>query len=248
MIIYPEIFKDFNVIAAQSTRLGGVSLSPFSSMNLGLFVNDVKESVINNRELFFGKLGIDLQQIVLSKQVHGIDIYTADSPIINEGYDALITNKAGLYLSVSIADCTPVLIYDKTNKAVAAIHAGWKGTVAEIVRHTLDKMHELYYTKGADCAAYIGACIGYDNFEVGEEVAMHFDASFKKFDGIKQKWFVDLKSANKKQLMDCGLPSENIEISAYCTVKDEELFFSHRRDDGKTGRMMAVIGMKGRNH
>ncbi|MCE9539632.1 MAG: polyphenol oxidase family protein, partial [Bacteroidetes bacterium] len=119
----------------------------------------------------------------------------------------------------------------------------WKGTVAAIVTHALQKMQETYGTKGSDCKAYIGACIGYTNFEVGEEVARHFDMDFKRFDGQKQKWFVDLKSTNKKQLLDFGLIEENIEVSTYCTVKDENLFFSHRRDKGLSGRMMAVIGL-----
>ncbi len=247
MIIYPEIFKNQPVIAAQSTRQGGMSLPPYSSMNLGLFVNDKCENVIKNRELFFGKLGIDPEHIVLSKHVHGIKVYVGNFPIVTEGYDALITNKTNLFLAVSIADCTPILIYDNKNNAVAAIHAGWKGTVAGIIKHTLQKMNEIYGTKGADCLAYIGACIGCDNFEVGEEVAHHFDDAFKKSNTQKQKWFVDLKSTNKKQLLDFGIPSENIEISPYCTFKDETLFFSHRRDKGMTGRMMAVIGMKDNN-
>jgi len=243
MILSPEIFKKYPIVAAQSTRLGGVSESFYTSMNLGMSVNDAKENVIKNRELFFGALGIELQQLVISKQVHGNNVYVANAPVITEGYDALITNKPNVFLAISIADCTPVLIYDTKNKAVAGIHAGWKGTVAEIVKHTLQKMKQEYGTNGADCKAYIGACISYDSFEVGEEVAQHFDPAFKKFDEQKQKWFVDLKSVNKKQLLDFGVLPQNIEISPYCTVKDERLFFSHRRDKGLSGRMMVVIGL-----
>ncbi len=245
MIIYPEIFKNDPVIAAQSTRLGGISPAPYASMNLGMSVNDSKENVIKNRELFFGELGIDLRQLAISRQVHGSSIYEASSPIITEGYDSLITNKPNVFLVISIADCTPVLIYDTKNKAVAAIHAGWRGTAAEIVKHTLQKMKETYGTNGSDCKAYIGACIGYDSFETGEDAAQHFDTAFKRFDMQKQKWFVDLKPANKKQLLDFGVSSENIEVSPYCTVKDEKLFFSHRRDKGVSGRMLVVIGLKG---
>lgn len=244
MIIRPKIFNDTSVVAAQSTRLGGISPLPYSSMNLGMSVNDLKENVQRNRELFFGELGIGLHQFVISKQVHGNNVFVADEPITTEGFDALITNKPNLFLVISIADCTPILIYDTKNKAVAAIHAGWKGTVAEIVKHTLYKMKEEYGTAGNNCKAYIGACIGYSSFEVGEEVAQQFDTVFKRFDEQKQKWLVDLKSVNKQQLLDFGVINENIEISPYCTVKDETLFFSHRRDKGVSGRMMAVIGMK----
>ncbi len=244
MIIRPQIFKDSSVVAGQSTRLGGVSRAPYSSMNLGMSVNDLKENVLKNRELFFGELEIQLDELVISKQVHGNDVFVATTPTITEGYDALITNRPYVFLAVSIADCTPILIYDTKNKAVAAIHAGWKGTVAEIVKLTLHKMQEEYGSKGTDCQAYIGACISYSNFGVGEEVAQHFDSNFKRFDREKQKWFVDLKAVNKQQLLDFGVDAQNIELSSYCTVQDENIFFSHRRDKGVSGRMMAVIGMK----
>jgi YfiH family protein len=244
MVIRPKIFKDPSVIAGQSTRNGGVSPQPYSSMNLGMSVNDQKENVLKNRELFFGQLGIDTSRVVISKQVHGNSVFVATEPIITEGFDALITNKPNVFLAVSVADCTPILIYDTRNKAVAAIHAGWKGTVAEIVKCTLQKMQEAYGTRGVDCEAYIGACIGYSNFEVGEDVAQHFNANFKTFDPEKQKWFVDLKATNRQQLLDFGVALKNIEISVYCTVQDENLFFSHRRDKGLSGRMMAVIGRK----
>lgn len=244
MIIRPHIFDTTTIVAAQSTRLGGISPQPYSSMNLGMSVNDSKENVLQNRELFFGSLNIHLAQLVISKQVHGNKIYVANDATITEGYDAIITNKKNIFPVISIADCTPILIHDPHNQAVAAIHAGWKGTVAEIVKHTLLTMQQQYGTQGIYCKAYIGACISYSNFEVGEEVAQHFNSSLKKFDTEKQKWFVDLKATNKQQLLDFGVKEENIELSPYCTVKDEKLFFSHRRDKGISGRMMAVIGMK----
>ncbi len=245
MIIQPEIFKGHNIIAAQSTRLGGISPAPFNSMNLGLSVNDTRENVMKNRKLFFEGLGIKLDQLVISKQVHGTDVLIVDKPIITtEGYDAQITNVQNIFLAISIADCTPILIYDTKNKTVAAIHAGWRGTAGKIVSNTLLKMKEHFGTNGTDCKAYIGACIAYDNFEVGKEVAEQFDPAFKRFDASKQKYFVDLKATNKQLLMDFGLIPENIDVSTYCTVKNNDLFFSHRKEKGKTGRMMVVIGMR----
>ncbi len=244
MIIRPKIFKDSPIIAAQSTRLGGVSPLPYSSMNTGMSVNDSKENVQKNRKLFFGELGIELHQLVIGKQIHGNNVFIAKEPVVTEGFDAIITNKTNVFLIVSIADCTPILIYDTKQKAVAAIHAGWRGTVAEIVKHTLHKMQQEYGTSGTDCLAYIGACISYNSFEVDEEVAKQFTTKFKRFDEQKQKWLVDLKSVNKQQLLDFGVKNDNIELSPFCTVKDENLFFSHRRDKGISGRMMAVIGIK----
>lgn len=244
MIIRPQIFKNEHVIAAQSTRLGGTSFPPFDSMNLGLSVNDTQENVMENRRLFFETLGIKLDQIVISKQVHGNDVLIVNKPLITaEGYDAQITNVSNVFLVISIADCTPVLIYDTKNRAVAAIHAGWRGTKDKIVMNTLVKMQEHYHTSGADCKAYIGACIGYNHFEVEEDVAQYFDTAFKKFNPLKQKYLVDLKAANKQQLLDFGIKPENIEISTYCTVENNDLFFSHRKERGKTGRMMVVMGL-----
>ncbi|MCX6295223.1 MAG: polyphenol oxidase family protein [Bacteroidetes bacterium] len=149
-----------------------------------------------------------------------------------------------MFLAVSVADCTPILIHDTKNNAVAAIHAGWKGTVGKIVLNTLQLMGEQYGTEGKYCKAFIGACISYENFEVGDEVATYFELSQKRFDKQKQKWFVDLKKANMKQLLDFGVMEKNIEISDFCTVKNNNTFFSHRKEKGVTGRMMAVIGMK----
>lgn len=244
MIVIPKIFNSAKIIAAQSTRVGGVSAEPFNSLNLGLSVNDDEKNVWKNRELFFGKLGIPLAQISRSHQVHGNKVLLVNEPITSEGYDALITNKPNNYLAVSVADCTPILIHDEKRNAVAAIHAGWKGTVGKIVSNTLNEMKNHFGTEGKDCKAFIGACISYSNFEVGEEVAEKFDDIFKRFNAEKQKWFVDLKKANQLQLLDFGVLPKNIEISDYCTISNNDLFFSHRKEKGKTGRMMAVIGMK----
>lgn len=161
-----------------------------------------------------------------------------------EDCDAVITNKPNVFACVSIADCTPVLIYDTKNKAVAAIHAGWRGTAAYIVTETLKAMQDNYGTKGEDCLAFIGACIGEKNFEVGEEVAIQFKAEVKRYDAEKKKYFIDLKKENKNQLLQFGLKESNIEVSSYCTIENNDKFFSYRKEKGVTGRMLAVIGIK----
>ena len=243
MILIPKIFNSSKIIAAQSTRLGGVSPAPFSSLNLGLSVNDNKENVMRNRELFFGRLGIELSQLSKGHQVHGNKVIVVDAPGNHEGYDAQITNKRNVFLVVSIADCTPILVHDAKNDVVAAVHAGWRGTAGKIVENVLRTMHENFGTEGKFCKAFIGACISYPNFEVAEEVASNFNKEVKRFDSEKQKWLVDLKSENKNQLMRFGVLPENIEISDYCTVRDNATFFSHRKENRTTGRMMAVIGL-----
>ncbi|MCW3103611.1 MAG: peptidoglycan editing factor PgeF [Bacteroidetes bacterium] len=244
MFIIPQLFDPEKVIAAQSTRHGGVSPAPFHSLNLGMSVKDAETNVLKNRELFFGALHIPQAQVTKSHQVHGNDVLLVNTPVTTEGYDGLISNTRGVFLAVSIADCTPILIHDEKNNAVAALHAGWRGTAGKIVSNAMRMMQEHFGTSGKDCKAFIGACISYANFEVGPEVAEHFDADVKRFDSRKQKWFVDLKAANQRLLTDAGIPPENIEISSHCTVADNELFFSHRAGQGNTGRMMAVIGIK----
>ncbi len=197
-----------------------------------------------NRKLFFDALGIFEDNIAWSKLVHGNKVLVADKPMKGEDCDAVITNQPNVFVCVSIADCTPVLIYDIKNKAVAAIHAGWRGTAANIVTETLKAMQINYGTNGEDCLAFIGACIGESNFEVGEEVALQFKDDVKRFDSTKQKYFVDLKKENRNQLLKFGLKKNNIEVSQYCTIKNNNLFFSYRKEKGVTGRMLAVIGLK----
>lgn len=245
MIDSPNIFSAFpNLIAAQSKRTGGVSKGDFNSLNLGLNTEDAEEHVEQNRKLFFSALGIDESNLASSYQVHGNEILIANESQRATGYDAIITNKVNLFVAVTIADCTPVLIYDKHTHAVAAIHAGWRGTAAKIVERTLNEMQKIFGTKAEDCFAYIGTCISKNAFEVGSEVAKEFDAEFVQFNETKQKHFVDLKAANLQQLQQFGVPISQIEIAETCTVLNNDSYFSYRKENGKTGRMLAVIGRK----
>lgn len=244
MIDVPFIFKQFNNIkAAQSKRTGGFSKQPFDSLNLGLSTNDNAELIYKNRKLFFETLGTNEDHVAHSHQVHGNKVLVADYAQHADGYDAIITNKVNLFVSVTVADCTPILIYDHKQKAVAAIHSGWKGTVAKILTHTLNEMQKHFGTHGADCYAYIGTCISYESFEVGEEVASLFDGKFVHFDKSKQKYFVDLKSDNEQQLKEFGIPSSQIEMAKTCTVINNDEYFSYRNEKGVTGRMLAAIGI-----
>lgn len=242
--IQPKIFDSEKIISAVSTRNGGVSSGYFSSLNMGKSTADDKEKVLENRRLFFSDLGIDEEKTALSYQVHGNEILKTENPCRENGYDALITNKNGLTLVVSVADCVPILIHDTSKDVVAAIHAGWKGTVSEIVYKAILKMKMEYGCSSGNLKIFIGPCIAYDHFEVSEEVAIQFPSEVKKTIVGTNKWLVDLKSANKEQAIRAGVSEKNIEVSGYCTFRDENLFFSHRRDKGNTGRMVAVIGLR----
>lgn len=238
-------YKPFSeIIAAESTRNGGVSQAPYASLNLGLSTDDDEKAVLENRRLFFQSLGVAPEQIASAYQVHGCEVKQVETPGRWEGFDALITNRKGIYLTVTVADCTPILIYDPKNQAVAAIHAGWRGTALRIIHHTLSRMEEVFDTNPGDCWAYIGTCIDECSYEVDADVADHFQSRYKRWDEERKKFFLNLKKANKDQLLALGLPAAHIEISPYSTVLNNEHYFSYRKEKGQTGRMLNLIGLK----
>lgn len=245
MIDKPSIFSSFkNLVAAQSTRMGGLSTGDFNSLNLGLSTEDNTQHVLENRKLFFEQLGINETQVASSHQTHGTNVLLANEAQRAQDFDAIITNKANLFVAVTIADCVPVLIYDKHTQAVAAIHAGWRGTAGKIIENTLHEMYKHFGTQGKDCFAFIGTCISKQAFEVNTDVAEQFENEFVLYNSEKNKYYVDLKSANHKQLKGFGIPTKQIEVASTCTVLNNNRYFSYRKEKGNTGRMLAVIGRK----
>jgi len=228
----------------QTTRHGGVSLAPYSSLNLGKSTDDNKDNVKENRRRFCYALGFAPDQLAWSHQVHGTEVRIVESPGDSEGYDALITRTPGIVLVVSVADCTPILVYDALNGAMAAIHAGWKGTAGKLVQKTLETMAQTWGTRGEDCWAMVGVCIGPEAFEVGTEVAEKFEDVYKKWDENRGKFTVDLKKANLAQLLAFGIVEAQIDLSPHCTVTHNRDYFSHRAEKGVTGRMLGFIGQK----
>jgi len=243
----PAIFASYpELVAAESTRHGGVSPAPYQSLNLGKNTDDDPKNTAENRRRFCAALGFAPDALAWSKQVHGAEVRLVNTPGGAEGFDALVTQTPGVLLSVSVADCTPVLVFDPVHEAVAAIHAGWRGAAAGIVGKTLRVMAEQFGTHGADCLAYVGTCIDECSFEVGAEVAAEFDPAFKRYDPERDKFFVDLKKACAAQLLAAGLTAEHIEVSPFSTVLHNDDYFSHRKEGGVTGRMLAVIGLQER--
>lgn len=230
------------LIAAESTRHGGVSRPPYESLNLGLFTDDDPKAVAINRRRFFRDIGAGDMRVAGAYQVHGSEVLEVAEPGQFKGYDALITDRPGLLLTVTVADCAPVLLADPQNRAVAAVHAGWRGTVANIAQKAFHAMKNAFGTDPSDCYAYIGACISECAFEVDADVADHFDSAYKRWDTEQQKFFIDLKAANCAQLIELGLCAGHIEVSPYCTVENNDTFFSYRKEKGKTGRALAAIG------
>jgi YfiH family protein len=245
MYTKPKIFTTFpKLLAIETTRQGGFSAKPYASLNLGLNSGEELENINKNRLLLFNELQIRPSRVASANQIHSDGIRRVTRCRLYDGYDALITNNVNTYLTITMADCTPILIYDPVNQAVAAIHAGWKGTVKDIAAKTLQRMQVEFKTNPTNCFAYVGTCIDGKNFEVGPEVAQQFALEFKTLDSTKKKFFVDLKKANTAQLIKCGIPEKQIEVSPFSTVEDNKDYFSFRKEKGKTGRMVVLIGLR----
>ncbi len=237
-----------------TTRLGGVSSSPWSSMNLGLNTEDSINDVKTNYKIISEVLDINYENLVISDQVHKDNILIVkeehkSNKLINNSIkeiDSLITNNRGIALVTLYADCVPIFILDKKNKVVALAHAGWRGTVKKISKKTIKRMMEIYDTNPKDCLVAIGPSIGGCCYEVDDIVVNHFKDVFNSTNKIitpksSNKYLLDLWEANKLMLLDIGILHQNITISKICTMCNNDLFFSYRGENGNTGRMAAII-------
>lgn len=240
-----------------STRLGGVSSPPFDTLNLGRSVGDLEEKVEENRRRFGAITRLDLSKFVLGHQVHSDKVNLVDQETQDYEGDALVTKQKGVSLGVSVADCLAVYVYDPARGAAGLVHAGRRGTLKGIVRKALLRMGEAFGTRPEDCSVLFGPAIGPCCYEVGREIAERFDKEFpgsivftpeadqghSKHESRPQrdisKTFLDLWKANELQLKELGV--QEIVNSELCTCCRQDLFFSHRRDKGRTGRMLAII-------
>jgi len=175
------------------------------------------------------------QNMASLKQIHSAVVWVAEQPgCIGEG-DALVTGHPGVPVSIRTADCYPILLADERNRAVAAVHAGWRGTAARIVDKTIERMHGQFGTEGRDLWAAIGPGIGACCYEVGVEVARQF--------GLEAAGRIDLAEMNHRQLVQAGVTESHIEILGGCTKCDARRFHSFRRDQERAGRMISFIGL-----
>jgi polyphenol oxidase len=224
-----------------STRKGGVSQIPYS-LNLSYNVGDNKFNVLENREKFFGKLGINNSKIAFTKQIHSDVVRMVTKPGVYESCDALITREVELFLVITVADCLPIFLYDSVTQSIGAVHAGWRGSNSKILEKTLTAMNKQFGTQCKNIVAYLGPAASVCCYAVGEDVAERFDKKYVKSINEKHS-LLDLKQVNKDILLKAGVSEKNIEVSEYCTICNSDLFHSYRRDKTKSGRMMAVIGM-----
>lgn len=249
----------FHMVHAFSTRRGGVSSPPFSSLNLSFEVGDDPESVRENRSRLLSDVGVGDKFLVKIRQVHGDNILVIEEETATRfGFaeqlpahagDALITRIPGIILAVSVADCVPLLLFDRGKKAIGAVHGGWRSTANGLAAKVIHKMRETFGTRPEDCVAGIGPSIGVCCYEVDEPVIQSFSRLSSKWrewirgDG-KGRTYLDLPRANHTLLLESGVPEEAIFCSGYCVSCAHKLFFSHRRDGGRTGRMLGLIMMR----
>lgn len=241
-----------------TTRVGGVSQGVYNSLNTSLDKEDPVDNVLKNLDRVCSAVGIDYTRLVLTDQTHEDVIRVVTEADIGKGItvpsditntDGLMTNIPGIPLITFYADCVPLFFLDKRNKAIAVTHSGWKGTVKRIGAKTLKQMGEVYGTRPEDCLVGIGPSIEMDCFEVGPEVAQDFRDNFDNWAKFiepfgEEKSKIDLWLVNKLMLMELGVPEENITVSGLCTMCNEELLFSYRRDKGRTGSLSAIMELK----
>jgi YfiH family protein len=188
---------------------------------------------------------LDARRLAHLKQVHSNKVITAREAdgCLGEG-DALLTSIPGLLLAVRTADCLPIILTDPKSKAVAVIHAGWRGLVSGILYNSVRKMEDNFSTLGKNLHAAIGPGIGPCCYQVGPEVATQFQPWFPERADLGSQTTLDLPETARRQLLQAGVPSTQIETAAVCTCCHAEEFFSYRREGGRAGRMWSAAGIR----
>jgi YfiH family protein len=240
-----------------STRLGGVthaySASGQGELNLGFTADDDRNNVLRNRQLLAEAVTDDASTpLATIRQIHSAIVATAGpdsaSRPLCEG-DGLMTSQHGILIGIQTADCVPVLVADPKHRAVAAFHAGWRGTVKRIVESGISHMTQEFGSYPHELVAAIGPAIGPCCYTVGEDLLSEFQSNFTYARELVRQTsadsvpHLDLFQANRRQLLDAGLAPESIALAGACTACHPELFFSHRASRGRTGRMLSVIGV-----
>lgn len=228
------------------TRLGGVSRGPFATLNVGNSVGDDEVAVAENHARIFAHLGIGAQQAVSPHQVHGNHVvlvtgHDAGRRIPNT--DGLVTATPGVALLLRFADCQPILLYDPVHRAVALIHAGWRGLAQGIARRAVEAMKAAFDTDPQQLLAGLGPAIGPSCYTVGHNVASAMGYALPDWTQVmsvesEEVWRLDLSAANAQQLGEEGVSA--IEHAGICTHCRRDEFYSHRGDNGKTGRFAVV--------
>ena len=219
------------------------------SGNIAFHVDDDKNSVIINHKQLAIKLGYNYKNLIQMKQIHSNKVVR-----VNEAHnfttpiecDAIITNESNIPLMVMVADCTPILLYDKTSHAIAAIHAGRAGAFSNIIKNTITMMSQEFNTNSKNIIAVLGPSICQNCYEVNIDIynetkVLGYENSILQKEG---KYFLHVNQILERQLLESGLKKSHIEVIKQCTSCEHETFFSYRADGGKTGRQAGVIKLQ----
>lgn len=236
-----------------TTRRGGVSQGALASLNMGRRTVDTQDNIIENHRRAAEALGVSPGSFVFSDQVHGtaireVTLANQQEPILET--DGLMTQDRGVTLVTLYADCMAVLLYDPVCRAIGMAHAGWRGTAQAIGPRLVQAMADRYGSKPQNLLAALGPAIGPCCFEVGEEVTAAFRAMAPLRDtalwlsSVSGKAHVDLAEINRLLLTDTGVPGSAIKTASLCTSCHPELLYSHRRDQGNTGRLAALMALE----
>ena len=253
-------FLKFDLAHAVFTRNSGFSKDHLRSLNVGGSVGDSLENVRANRIRCFQAIGREIDSVFDSWLVHGTDVLVADRPRPDRlnnppKADIIMTNNPDVTLFMRFGDCTPILFYDPKHNAIAIAHGGWQGTIDGVARKTVEAMVANYNSKPDELFAVIGPAICVDHYQIGDDVATKAKIKFTEenvdlsltlplYNSIHH---LDLKRSNEQILMNCGV--KNIEISQECTACNTKDWFSHRAENGKTGRFGAMLALnEGKTH
>jgi YfiH family protein len=241
------------VTHAFCTRHRGVSSGPYASLNLGYRAGDRRGDVDRNRTLVEEAFDIPAGGLILMGQVHGDCIRVVEgSGAPAEGLpecDGLMTDRPGIALGIRTADCVPLFFVDRLGRAIGAAHAGWRGTAGGIAGKMVESLANRFSMRREDLLALIGPSIGPCCYEVDAPVFDRFSAlpgagEFLRACQKEGRWMADLALANRLQILQAGLPAENIFSSGLCTACRQDLFFSHRAGGGTAGRQISLLMLR----
>lgn len=233
------------------TRKGGVSRAQWSGLNVGGTVGDDLASVRKNHDLMYDVLEVDGNRACTTWQVHGTDVVIANGPIQERRWlsraDALMTDQPNTPLVMRYADCVPLLFHDPDKQVIGLAHAGWRGTVQGMAANMVRAMQAAYASDPADIEVVIGPSISVEHYQVGEEVVAIMEEYYGTLAGLMRRdpadgtAYVDLWAANRLDLQRMGV--EKIDTAGICTYANTDEFFSHRAEQGKTGRFGVVMSL-----
>lgn len=253
----PNLAELDGVVHAFSTRKGGVSEPPYATLNMGFHTGDEEQRVVENRRRLLTALGLSLERAIGAEQVHGAEVARVgprergrgarDRASAVAGADALVTNEAGNPLLLCFADCLPAFLVDRGRRAVALVHAGWRGSAAGVTGAAVAELGRLGVTP-SDLLVALGPCIKPCCYEVSPDLARRFRSLFGEEVARRTERgapSIDLAEANRIALVRLGVPEASIHVAPDCTACRTDLYFSHRREGGRTGRMAAVLALRG---